>query len=247
MMNNKNVPITLVDGLEQGLKLPSGNTERFSGYGVMGLTFDSGHVLGLRRFPASTVGPGYTSVWHRNPLGQWTFYQNVQPQQACTRYFGSAISTALMCAISIEWTGDYSFTVTIEKEVDLRWQVFLTATPATRLMNALGHMLPEVLWHNKAFLKGMGGIASLMLAAGHIGLTGTAPNGQSFVANPRQIWLINASTASLQGQSFGNIGPLRNQARLQDFWIPQRGIFAIGGADFERYDPAKHTLATSFQ
>lgn len=25
-------------------------------------------------FPASSIGPGYTSVWHRDPGGTWTFY-----------------------------------------------------------------------------------------------------------------------------------------------------------------------------
>lgn len=243
----KPVPKSLVESLEQDLSIPPGNAERFSGYGVMGLTFASGHVLGLRRFPASSVGLGYTSVWYRNPEEQWTFYQNVQPQQACPRYFGSAISEVLLREITIEWTGTHSFAVTIGDDVDLRWQVSLSATPATRLMNMLSRMLPEGLWHNKKFLKTMSGMASFMLGAGRIGLTGIAPNGQSFVANPRRIWIIDSSTASLRGQDFGSIGPLKNQARLGDFWIPQRGIFAVGGANFELYDPSRHTLTTSWQ
>src|SRR5215210_265536 len=90
------LPKALVANLEKGLRLPPGNSERFSGYGVMGLTFSSGHILGLRRFPASSVGPGYTSVWHQNSAGLWTFYQNVPPQQACSRYFGSAITEVLL-------------------------------------------------------------------------------------------------------------------------------------------------------
>lgn len=248
-MDRKNirVPGNLVDRLEQGLILPRGNSERFSGYGVMGLTFASGHILGLRRFPASSVGPGYTSVWHRNPDGQWTFYQDVQPQQACPRYFGTAIVASLVCEINILWTGTHRFTVTIGDEVDLRWQVSLVATPATRLMNTLSPLFPETLWHNQRFLRGMSVAAGLILRVGHIGLTGVAPNGQSFVANPRQIWMIDSGTATLQGHDFGSIGPLERQARLGDFWIPQRGIFAIGGADFEPYDSSKHTLATSIQ
>ena len=131
------VPKNLVESLEQGLSLPSGNSERFSGYGVMGLTFASGHVLGLRRFPASSVGPGYTSVWYRNLEGRWTFYQDVQPQQACPRYFGSAISEALVREITVEWTGTHSFAVTIGDDINLRWQVSLKATTATRLMNTI--------------------------------------------------------------------------------------------------------------
>lgn len=243
----KLVPRDLVESLEQDSGPYPGNSERFSGYGVMGLTFAAGHILGLRKFPTSSVGPGYISIWYRNPEGQWTFYQNVPPQQACSRYFGAAVSEVLLREITIEWTGTHSFTVTIGEDVNLRWQVSLTATTTTRLMNTLSSGLPEGLWHNNKFLKVMSGLASFMLGAGRIGLTGMAPNGQSFVANPRQIWFIDSSTASLRGQDFGSIGPLKNQARLGDFWIPQRGIFAIGGADFELYDPSRHRLTTSRQ
>ena len=53
--------------------------EHFSGWGIMGLPFRSGHILGLRRFPATSIGPGYTSLWHRDPAGTWTFYADAQP------------------------------------------------------------------------------------------------------------------------------------------------------------------------
>ncbi len=59
-------PRGLVERIERGIELPEGVDERFSGYGVMGLPFASGHILALRRFPASSVGPAYTSVWHRD-------------------------------------------------------------------------------------------------------------------------------------------------------------------------------------
>jgi hypothetical protein len=66
-------PAAIVQDLERHSDLPPGSEERFFGYGVMGLPFRSGHVLGLRRFPASSIGPGYRSVWHRDPNGGWTF------------------------------------------------------------------------------------------------------------------------------------------------------------------------------
>jgi hypothetical protein len=50
-------PKELVDRLEQGAaQLPSGNEERFAGYGVMGVPFTSGDLLAMRRFPASSLG-----------------------------------------------------------------------------------------------------------------------------------------------------------------------------------------------
>jgi hypothetical protein len=55
-------PRTLVEKIENASLLPEGNGDRFAGYAVIGLPFLSGHVLALRRFPASSLGPGYTSI-----------------------------------------------------------------------------------------------------------------------------------------------------------------------------------------
>jgi hypothetical protein len=48
-------PRELVSELEASPRLPSGTNERFAGYGVMGSPFRSGHLLALRRFPASSA------------------------------------------------------------------------------------------------------------------------------------------------------------------------------------------------
>jgi hypothetical protein len=238
-------PQDLVERLESNPKLPEGAGERFAGYGVMGLPFASGHVLGLRRFPASSLGAGYTSVWYRDPEGQWTFYQNVPAEQSCPRYFGSAIAQAVAADIELVWTGMNTFSVEIEGGDGLNWQVSLSATPATRLMNALGSVMPAALWRQAAVLKLMGRVARTMLRAGNLGLTGEAPNRQKFIANPRLMWLIQSSSATVRGNDLGPVGPVPVQARLGDFWIPQRGIFVIGGAFFEPFDAARHLSATS--
>src|SRR5580704_16445577 len=61
---------------EEKPELPEGTCERVSGYGVMGLPFQSRHLLGLRRWTASSIGEAFTSIWHRNREGQWTFYES---------------------------------------------------------------------------------------------------------------------------------------------------------------------------
>ena len=48
----------MVQRLEVEATLPAGAEERFAGYGIMGLPFASGHVLVLRGFPVSLIGPG---------------------------------------------------------------------------------------------------------------------------------------------------------------------------------------------
>ena len=81
----------IIRNIEESVTLPAGQGDRFAGYAVIGLPFRSGHVLAMRRFPASSIGLGYTSVWHRSPEGKWTFYSSVRPEDGCSRYFGSEI------------------------------------------------------------------------------------------------------------------------------------------------------------
>jgi hypothetical protein len=233
-------PRDLVDAIERQPELPEGVEERFAGYGVMGLPFASGHILAMRRFPASSVGPAYASVWHRGPDGRWTFYQNVQPEQACSRFFGSALSDVETREIDLTWTGPRAFEIRIDGGDTLAWQVSLASTAATRAMNAVGSIMPAPLWRSATVLRLMAAVAGVALGGGKLGMTGRAPNGQSFDANPRLIWTIPSSSATVRDEDLGPLGPVPAQTKLGDFWIPQRGLFAIGRAFFEPYDAARH-------
>jgi len=71
----------------------------------MGLPFNADHILAMRRFPASSVGPGYRSVWHRDPGGRWTFFQDLPSVNGCARYFSSAVAEVLTATIDIESDG----------------------------------------------------------------------------------------------------------------------------------------------
>ena len=97
-------PRDWAERLERRPELPPGNVERFAGYGVMSLPFASGHVLALRRFPVSSIGPAFTSVWHRSPDGEWTFYADLPPGQCCPRYFGGSKVQAIVAPIHLAWT-----------------------------------------------------------------------------------------------------------------------------------------------
>jgi len=224
-------------------RLPSGSDERFAGYGVMGLPFASGHVLALRRFAASSLGPGYTSVWHRDANERWTFWQDVPPAQACPRYFGAAIAEAYQREIEVSWPGANELSVRIPGE--LEWDLSFTSTPITGAMNAIASLVPHPLWRNAAFLTLMEGVAGVALGAGRIGMRGSAPNRQRFIANPQRIWFVSKTRAVVRGEDLGPMGRLAQQARLADFWIPQRGILAIGRAFFDPLDTGVHLSATS--
>lgn len=229
--------------VESVANLPAGHEERFSGYSVVGLPFTSGHILALRRFAASSIGPAYTSVWHRTPEGSWTFFQNTAPQQACSRYFGSAIEDVIYQDISIEWTAPRSFTVRSEGERSLVWSVTVKPTTATALMNAAGSLMPPSWWQNPKVLSLMGAAARLTLRTGKFRLIGHTPNGQTFMANPRRIWAVANSRAVVDGRELGETGALVEQGQLGEFLIPQRGIFAIVSAFLESFDAERHRAA----
>lgn len=215
-----------------------GRGERFTGYGVMGLPFGSGHYLALRRFPANPFGRPYHSVWHRDPNGTWVFYVDAPASESCPRYFDAAISVASMADISITWTGPSRLTVEVGGV--LAWNMELQATAATALMNGAGRLMPHAMWENRTVLAAMGRVAAPVLGAGRVQLAGTVPNGQWFKANPRRIWSIADSTAVVHGVDVGPPGPLLEQTRLADMWLPQRGIFFVGDVGFEGFDPSLH-------
>jgi hypothetical protein len=215
-----------------------GRGERFAGYGVMGLPFSNGHYLALRRFPANPFGRPYHSVWHRDPEGTWVFYGDTPTIASCPRYFDAEISAARMADISLTWVGPSRLTVEVGGV--LEWDILLKRTAATRLMTGAGQLMPRPMWENRAVLAAMGRVAAPVLGAGRVRLAGTAPNGQWFKASPRRIWGIADSTAVIDGVDLGPPGPLPEQTRLGDFWLPQCGIFSVGETCFEVFDPARH-------
>ncbi|MFB7251007.1 hypothetical protein [Microbacterium sp. NPDC056234] len=225
---------------EQQDELAPGASERFSGYALMSLPFRSGYVLGLRRFPVTSVGPGYTSVWLRTPDDSWTIYTTIDPQLSCPRYFGSALRSTSVHSIAVGWTGDLAFTVRIADDIDLRWDVVLAETGMTRMMSGMASALPEGFWRNGVFLSALGAVAGPSLRAGRVGMTGRTPNRQLFRARVQRMWIVEDASASLRGEDLGAVSPLSEQTRLGDFWMPQRGIFMVGGAEFDPEDAGTH-------
>jgi hypothetical protein len=222
--------------------LPDGNDERFAGFGVMGLPFESGHYLALRQFPTASFAPAYLSVWHRDPAGDWTFYATTPAEQSCARYFSSATDNdAVQCDIDVTWLSPWWFRVTIPGL--LEWSVHTTSTLSARLLNKVARRLPEAAWTSKTTLGLVGRVAGMALGAGDVRLAGAAPNGQRFMIAPRMVWAVSSSHAVLRGEDLGPMGRLREQARLADFRPPQKGICVIGTGHFENFDADRHAGA----
>ena len=191
----------------------------------MGQPFASGHVLGLRRWTASSVGDQFTSIWHRDPDGVWHFYETAQPQFACSRWFGHGVQESTVVDIDVTWDAPNVLRVT-SPLVD--WTLTLDSSPMTRVMNSASRLLPLRAWRSSAMLKAMGAVASATLGVGKVSMTGLTTNGLPFDANPLRIWRVVDASARINGQDAGPPAPLSEQARLGDFWIPQQGIFAMG-------------------
>jgi hypothetical protein len=193
----------------------------------MGLPFASGHVLGLRRWTASSMGEQFTSIWHRNPEGRWTIYESASCAIACTRYWSAGVDRSREAAIDLTWEAPHRLRVRTADDV-VDWDLEIGATTVTRMMSAIGTAIPLAAWRSGPVLRTMGAVAGRMLAAGRVQLTGTTSNGQHFDANPLRVWYVTASRATVEGEDLGPIGPLAEQAHLADFYLPQRGIFAVG-------------------
>jgi hypothetical protein len=179
-------------------------------------------------------------VWHRDPAGVWTFYVDGEPEVTCLRFFGSAIDRVIQGPIDLHWEGPTEVSV---KMLDRRfeWAVRLSADLRTRTLSALGGVLPSFLRGSSPAFSVLGQIASRWLGAGALKLSGHAPNGQRYRAAPGSLWRVDASAAVLEGVDLGDLGRLPRQARLGRVWVPNAGVFAFGEAEFEAFDPGRHS------
>ena len=237
-------PAEVAKRIEDNRTLPSGNDERVYGYAVMGMPFESGEMLAMRRWVASSFGPPYDAVWHRNADGEWGIFVNAPLEVSCPRFFGSAASESRVGAIDIAWPGPETMVVDLDGGL-IHWEVSLVSTFSTRMMNAMAAPMPDFLWRSAKLLGAMGRMAGPMLRAGKMGMAGLVPNGQRFLANPMRIWMVGDSKATVEGRDMGMPGAAGPQDHLADFWVPQKGIFAVGAFHAEALDPARHLVATS--
>jgi hypothetical protein len=237
-------PRAAAQAISENPQLPVGDDERFTGFGVMGMPFASGHYLALRDMVATSVGPAYRAVWHRDPSGRWTIHTTIAPELSCPRYFGSAESSVRVLGMELSWSDEFTLKVAIGDI--LSWRIELDSTLATRMMTTMAGILPESAWNSNAVLAVMGPMARV-LQSGRMRLRGATPNGPGFKAAPVKVWRVVGGNASFGGKDFGTPIPLHKQTRLGDFWLPQRGIFYVGQARFTPPAEEKHPSLSSMR
>jgi hypothetical protein len=212
------------------------------GYAIVGQPFESGEILCLRRFPVSTFGPGYISVWCRSAEGAWTVYTTITPELSCPRFIGAAVSRVVQTEILVDWTGPSDLTVNVP-EAELRWVMHVASTPVTTMMNAMMGVMPSALLRSNPVLSAMSLMSTAMLGAGDLRLRGHMPNRQWFQAGPRYLWVVTEASATLGKRDIGGPAPLERQASLGEVPMPQRGLLMMGTFSFEAYSPARHLSA----
>jgi hypothetical protein len=224
------------------LPRPIGEDERLVGSAVMGLPFASCHYLAMRNWAATSFAPPYRAVFHRTPAGRWTIWSNAEPQNGCGRFWSAAVHTIDVVDIRIDWQGPNDLVIEIP-EVDFRWDLCIDSSPTTGMMSRMATVLPNAAWESDAILKLMSGFAGPFLGIGKVNMVGHLPNGQHFQMAPRKMWRIMDSTAVLGRTGFGRPGRLLTQLTLGEVWLPQEGIFAVGSARTDAYDPEIHHSA----
>ncbi|HSJ13141.1 MAG TPA: hypothetical protein VK939_01925 [Longimicrobiales bacterium] len=224
-------PRALAARLERRRTLPHGSAERFTGYGALGVPLESGHLLAFRRFASSSIGPPFSSVWHRDPAGRWTFYVDVEPARACPRYFGPALHAVKSDEIEIEWIGSHGVAIHVVG-AELNWSLRLAATPVSVTLGALIRFTPDPLWRAPGLPEAFGTAVGALMGAGALRLRGRAPAGQPYLVHPTRLWEVAASTATLGALDLGADTVTPESGQLGDFLVPRRGLFAAGTAIF---------------
>lgn len=227
-----NAPREAVALMEAAPRLPDGAGDRFSGYGVLGVGFASGHILALRRVFASSIGPPFTTVWHRDPGGRWSVYVDAAPELTCVRYLGRAGRIVRDDRIDLGWQGPTSLAIRVPG-AGIAWALHLAPAPGARVLAALRRRLPDSWCRHSAVQRTMVAVAGRLLRLDPRTLAGRTPGGHAFRLDAHQFWTVDASTAWCRGDHLGPPVSLPTSARVGDFSIPPWGVFMIGDTLFD--------------
>jgi hypothetical protein len=194
--------------LEARRRIAGGATDRFAGYALPGLAFESGHIVAFRRATASSIGPPFTSIWIRSPDGEWTAHANVDRARSCARYFSSTVPLDVRNDdIELKWNGARELAITA-RHARLHLALRLGHTPATALLGAAVRSVPARLWWHWDRPLEWTATAAAALGIGLAALSGRAPSGHAYRVRPHGLWRVQAAAAVLGGRDAGAAVPL---------------------------------------
>jgi hypothetical protein len=207
----------------------AGRADSFRGYGLFGQAFASGDLLAFRRYDWSSIGPPFTTVWHRRPNGRWTCHTNVEPDRSCARYFGLPEDTVRRDGIDIVWRGSHELSIHVHA-ARLRLALRLAASPDVRLVSVLAGLVPEPIWRLERHARWIGRALGHALGAGPIQFVGSTPSGHRLLVKPRELWRVAAAVAVLDGRELGESVPVEDGAHVLGLPVPRTGLLFRGMA-----------------
>lgn len=244
-------PATLTTAIDPDMgEAPWPDHEYVRGWGVFGLPFDSGHVLALRVFPQSSFGP-YRTLWHRDPEARWSIYADAaRVEHACPRYYGPACECVGAARIDLEWKGPYTLHVTVD-EPAVDWTVTAARSPLLGLLNPLSAAMPLSSWRPPTLVRARERLAQA-LGMGHLQMSGVMPSGHSGLLMPQRMYLVDESSAVLDGVDLGSPTRLRENPVIGGVPLPARGVLAIGQAmwpirDRDEFDSARREARAHYE
>ncbi|HZQ49794.1 MAG TPA: hypothetical protein VFB69_05765 [Candidatus Dormibacteraeota bacterium] len=216
---------------------PWSSHEYVKGWGVVGLPFDSGHVLALRVLPESNF-VSYRALWHRNPHGEWAVYVDQQKPCACTTYYGAACSRTAYTPLRIEWIGPASVRVTMDRP-SVDWTFTASDDWRLRALNAVNSRLPLASWRSRALVRAREEVARA-LGMGRLQLSGTTPSGHLGTLMPEELYFIEESRAVVDGMDLGRPAHLLDNPLIGTLPLPTRGVLAKAMGMWRIDDPAEY-------
>ena len=235
-------PATLTTAISPGMGEADWPAHEYvRGWGVFGLPFDSGHVLALRVFPQSSFGP-YRTLWHRDPEGRWSIHvDGGRVEHACPRYYAPACEYVGTARIDLGWTGPRTLHVTLDQP-SLEWTVTVERSPLMALLNPVSAALPLASWRPRALVRARELLARA-LGMGRLQMAGVMPSGHRGLLMPQRMYLVDRSTAVLDGKDLGRPTRLPANPDIGGVPLPARGVLAIGQGMWPVRDPEEFDLA----
>jgi hypothetical protein len=207
--------------------------ERHAGFTLPALSFESGHILGVLRATASSIGPPYLTVWHRDPNYRWTLHTNVAPPRSFLRYFDASMHDVRSDEIAIAWRGPNDLAVTLRR-ARISLALRLGATALTRVLGIASRSAPRRMWQRERERALIGPAAGTLLGAGPIMLSGMTRSGHRYLIQPRRVWRVRAAACVIDGRDAGGITWPGEQQMLGEILLPARALFVAGVVSFER-------------
>lgn len=220
--------------LEARRWIEPGESVRFSGYALLDLHFESGHVIALRRASASSVGPPFSELWVRAPGGEWAVHANVEPARGAARFLGASAPRVMHDDIDIRWNGPHEVGITA-RAARLHLALRLARTPAALLASAALWLLPRRAWRAPQLAERLAAGGARLLGTDRLRTRGRTPSGYAFEVAPRSVWHVSAAAAVLDGADLGRMlgQPMRSD-RQDSRSSAARGLFVVADAAFVR-------------